>query len=274
MIRFVVAAVMVVGAALPASATISYTTIGTTIPQNFDTLSTTTGTNVAWTNNSTLPGWYLFNSSGAAITTYRASNGGENTGAFYSFGSTANDRALGGVASGGTYFGSPVTGAVAGWIAVGFTNNSPLDWGNFTVAYNGEQWRNGGNTTAQSMVFEYGIGATFAGVTTWTAPGGAFDYASPVTGATAATVDGNAAGLVADRGGFVRLPVPVNSTLWLRWVERNDTGNDHGLAIDGFTFVAAVPEPSAFLFGGLMAGVVAFGGRQLRSDESAEALAA
>ena len=28
-------------------------------------------------------------------------------------------------------------------------------------------------------------------------------------------------------------------TLWLRWIERNDTGNDHGLAIDDFSLAAA-----------------------------------
>ncbi len=38
--------------------------------------------------------------------------------------------------------------------------------------------------------------------------------------------------------------------LWLRWVEINDAGADHGLAIDNFSFaanadVAAVPEAGA-----------------------------
>jgi hypothetical protein len=46
--------------------------------------------------------------------------------------------------------------------------------------------------------------------------------------------------------------------LWVRWIERNDVGNDHGLAIDDFSLsaaVAAVPEPQswALMLGGLAA---------------------
>src|SRR5204863_10142841 len=93
--------------------------------QNFDTLITT-GTNQPWANDttltigdSTLDGWSLFNgvASGTPITTYNSGTGSSNTGNFYSFGAAAaTERALGGVASGGAYFGSPATGAVAGWI--------------------------------------------------------------------------------------------------------------------------------------------------------------
>jgi hypothetical protein len=28
----------------------------------------------------------------------------------------------------------------------------------------------------------------------------------------------------------------VGDTLWIRWVEKNDMGNDHGMAIDNFSF--------------------------------------
>ena len=55
----------------------------------------------------------------------------------------------------------------------------------------------------------------------------------------------------------------AGDTLWLRWVERNDIGNDHGLAIDDLSFsVTAVPEPGtlALMLAGLAA--VAFVARR------------
>jgi autotransporter-associated beta strand protein len=208
--------------------------------QNFDGLIST-GTSQAWANDatlatgdSTLDGWSLFNSLNAAITTYNASNGSSSTGSFYSFGTDASDRALGGVGSGGSYFGSPASGAIAGYITFAATNTSAATLTSFNLGFAGEQWRDGGNTTQQSMVLEYGFGNTFDTVT-WTAPGGNFDWTGPVATATAAPVDGNVAGLVNGRGGTVNgLNWTTGQTLWIRWIERNDQVNDHGLAIDNF----------------------------------------
>ena len=216
--------------------------------QNFDSLSASgtaaAGTANAWVNGTTILGWHLFRqpSPGTAITAYDAGTGSSTAGSFYSFGSTGSgERALGGVGSGGAYFGSPSAGSIAGWIAVELLNASVDTYSSFTAGWDGEQWRNGGNASmaAQTMVFEYGFGATFAGVSTWNVPGGSFDWASPVTSAAAAAVDGNVAGLVANRGGTINgLTWNPGQTLWLRWVERNDTGNDHGLAIDDFSVSA------------------------------------
>lgn len=239
---------------------------GGTYTQNFDNLISS-GTNQAWSNNSTLPGWSLFRqpAPGTAITTYNAGDGGSNAGSFYSFGTGSNtDRALGGTASGGTYFGSPASGTVAGWITVGFRNDTEATIPSATILYDGEQWRNGGNTTAQTMAFEYGVGATFETVTTWTAPGSSFDFTSPVTGATAAAVNGNAEGLVQNIGGTLSsLNLEANQTLWFRWIENNDAGNDHGLGIDNFRFTP-VPEPGTiFAIGAAVLGGGAFVRRKL-----------
>lgn len=227
--------------------------------QNFDTLATSGAANT-WTNDSTLAGWSLFNKSNAAITTYAADTGSSNTGSFYSFGASsgATDRALGGTASGGAYFGSPTTGTVAGYIAAAFTNSTGVTLNSVTLSFDGEQWRNGGNTSAQTMVMQYGFGSSFASVV-WTSPGANFDWTSPVTGSTAAAVNGNVAGLVSGKGGKLdNLSWDNNSTLWVRWVENNDAGNDHGLAIDNFTLsvnaiTTTVPESdtSAMLLAGL-----------------------
>jgi MYXO-CTERM domain-containing protein len=254
------AASLAIAVVAPASAAaINIATPSSTYSQDFDSLSGT-----SWTNDSTLGGWSLFNASGAPISTIAINNGGSNSGSFYSFGSTGSvERALGGTGSGGTYFGSPASGAVAGYIAVAFTNSSAAAYDSFTVGFNGEQWRNGGNTTAQSMVLQYGFGATFATVGTWTAPGGAFNWASLVNTGTAAAVNGNAAGLVNGVGGTVVTPWAPTQTLWVRWTENNDVGNDHGLAIDNFSLsVTAVPETDtwAMLLAGL--GLIGFVGRR------------
>lgn len=249
---------ILLAAAANAQAAISVDSVGFTYSQDFDSLTTST-TATPWANDSTLPGWSLFISTLADAPTIVAGNGGGNAGSFYSFGGTGSaDRALGGTASGGAYFGSPASNAVAGYIAVAFTNNSGGVLDGFTLGFNGEQWRNGGNTAAQNMVLEFGVGASFGTVGTWTAPAG-LTWASPVVGATGAAVDGNTAGLVSGlSASFTQLAWAPGDTLWLRWIERNDGGNDHGLAIDDLSFsVTAVPEPGALTL--MLAGLAAVG---------------
>ncbi|HEY9660191.1 MAG TPA: Calx-beta domain-containing protein, partial [Allocoleopsis sp.] len=147
--------------------------------------------------------------------------------------------------SGGAYFGSPAAGNIAGWFAFSATNTTGATIDTLNLSFNGEEWRNGGNTSAQTMVLEYGFGASFDAVTTWIAPGSSFDWSSPVVGSTAAAVDGNSTGLVANRGGTLSgLNWDNNQTLWIRWVERNDAGNDHGLAIDNFSLSTDAIPPA------------------------------
>jgi hypothetical protein len=244
-------------AAVPAAqAGISVASTGGTYTQSFDSLANSGTAAVTWVNDSTLAGWSLFNKNGAAIGTYTADNGGSNAGSFRSYGATGvAERALGGSASGGAYFGSPASNTVAGWIAVALTNDTGAALSGFKISFDGEQWRNGGNTAAQTMVLEYGFGASFSTVASWTAPGGNFDFTSPVLGSTAAAVDGNGAGLVAGRGGELTTNWAAGDTLWVRWVEKNDAGNDHGLAIDNLSIqtVSAVPEPGTYAM--LLAGL-------------------
>ena len=66
----------------------SITSLDTPYTEFFDTLASS-GTNLAWTDNVTLKGWY------SSRTTYNSGTGSSNTGALYSFGTSAADRALG-----------------------------------------------------------------------------------------------------------------------------------------------------------------------------------
>jgi hypothetical protein len=94
------------------------------------------------------------------------------------------------------------------------------------------------------------LGLSFNSVAIWTAPGGNFDWTSVVNTATAASVDGNAAGRVSGRGGTIsNITWNPGENLWVRWVERNDSGNDHGLAIDNVNFTA-VPAPGVIALAG------------------------
>jgi hypothetical protein len=225
-------------------AAISYT--GDAYTQDFNSLNFSGAT--PWTSDSTLPGWSLFRrpAPGTAITSITGGAGTSNTGAFYSFGLGDGDQALGGVGSGGTYWGSPSTGTVAGWMAVAFTNSTGSSIDAFTVNFDGEQWRNGGNASTQTMVLEYGLGTSFEGVSGWTAPGGTFDFVSPIATASAGALDGNSSeNRVAGLGGEISgINWSAGETLWLRWIELNDAGNDHGLAIDNFMFsTGTVIEP-------------------------------
>ena len=238
--------------------------------QDFNTLANSGNTTaIAWANDNTLAGWSLFNKDNAAISSYIANAGAVNNGSFYSFGrSGSSDRALGSVASGTPYFGVPGTGSAAGYIALAVTNQSSANIRAFSLSYDGEQWRSGTNVP-QSLTVQYGFGDTFDTVSSWTAAGSAFDFTSPVTGGIRPLNGDVAPNRVAGLGGTVTLTDwstgqfvvwAPGQTLWVRWTDLNDAGNDHGLAIDNVVFSVAVPEPGSYalaLAGLAVAGLVA-----------------
>ncbi|WP_162427426.1 Ig-like domain-containing protein [Pontibacter pudoricolor] len=208
---------------------------GSKYAQDFNSLAAS-GTSNTWSNNTTLPGWY------STRTVYQANNGGSNAGALYSFGTAADDRALGAVQSN-------TTGAIA--YGIQFQNTSGKKIASLKVRYTGEQWRNGGNASAQSIEFSYEVTATAA--TEVTNLIGSFirvselDFTSPITGTTAIALNGNAAenrkviehtfDVVVEEGEFISI----------KWIDANDAGNDHGLSIDDFelTPVFAAPDVTA-----------------------------
>ena len=219
-------------AASSSQAQVSLTTLGSPYAQNFDTLATT-GTANAWTDNGTLAGWYSqFSLVPASPTTYRADAGASNTGAIYSYGTgTATERAFGSASSG-------TPGTILN--AVRLVNNTGSTITSLQVAYNGEQWRNGGNAAAQQLDFQYQVGA--AGVVTdantpatgWI-DANALDFVSPIVGAVAAALDGNATANRTALSSTITVTVANGEEIWLRWSDINDSGNDHGLSVDDFS---------------------------------------
>lgn len=244
---FALALLGTVGSAMGA---ISYSW-NTTYTQDFNSLPTaaTAGPIAAgWTNDSTLTGWFSNQTS-----LFRVGAGGDNAGALYSFGAlSSTERALGAAAGGGGAAGTG-TGFNGVTYAAALVNSNPNAMTAFTVTYDGEQWRNGGNTTVQSIVFSYQIfaaGTTNAAINTaltstgWTTVAG-LNFSSLINTATAGALDGNlAANRTANITGTVNATWNAGDILVVRWVDANDAANDHGLAIDNVRF-SAVPTPGA-----------------------------
>jgi uncharacterized protein len=187
--------------------------------QSFDTLAAT-GSSASWTDDVTLAGWY------SNRTSYNVATGSNNAGAMYSFGAASStERALGGIGS---------NAAATIQYGVRLVNNGTETITSVSVQYAGEQWRQGGGTTAslpQKIDFAYKVTNADLG-------GGAFtdvdplDFTSPQVGlTTGAATDGNAVRSTVS-GSITGLAVAPGQVLWLQWTDVNDTGNDHGLAID------------------------------------------
>jgi CSLREA domain-containing protein len=218
----------------------SITSFGSALTENFDGLSSTVATGVAWTDNSTISGSY------ASQTAYNVSTGSSTTGAMYSYGvagtNAVTDRALGALASGGT-----------GTVYYGFrlTNATGSSVGGLSISYKGEQWRNSA-AAAQTTNFQYQVAnaGTITAINTPTTGWTTFSplsFTSPVTGGSAGLLDGNAAANRTAKSATLTFGTPVanGQEIWIRWQDNDDTGNDHGLGIDDLSITAiAAAEPT------------------------------
>ncbi len=181
---------------------------------------------IAGNSNTTIPrGIYFFEQGSNANVFYRADDGNQNTGDTYSYGSTsANERALGSLTTGS------LTPNLLGALLV---NNTGTTVNALQVDYVGEQWRKGGNTANDKLVFEISIDATSLNTGTWTAfP--VLDFVALQQGGTASALDGNN---VANRQIFSEEitgfgAIAPGGTAWIRWRDVDVTGSDDGLAID------------------------------------------
>ncbi len=203
---------------------ISITATATPFTQNFNTLANT-GTNT-WTDNSTIAGWY------SNRVVYIGDDGTSTTGGLHSYGTNAtSERALGALTSGS-----------AGTVNIGgrYVNNTGTTVSSFDISYRGEEWRQTAN--AQSLVFEYQVGATALTTGVWTAVAG-LNFTAPVTG-TAGPIDGNAVANYSVKTATITVTVTNGQEIWFRWTKTGTTSP--GIAIDdvSVTANAACSPPS------------------------------
>ncbi|MER2996401.1 T9SS-dependent choice-of-anchor J family protein [Pontibacter populi] len=154
-------------------------------------------------------------------------DGSASSGAVYSAG-LDTDRAMGSLASGSTI---PAMGA-------SFTNNTGSTLNQLKISAVMEQWRSGSNATQNEVVrFEYSLNANALNDpnATWTAKT-ELDLNEILTSTTAAAaINGNDAANKANiTADLTALNWTAGSTLWIRWVDTDNTGSDGIYSVDDF----------------------------------------
>ena len=210
-----------------ANAQINVTSANFTYTQNFNTLDASA------TNSSNLPlGWAIkeIGTSASANNMYRSGAGSSNAGDVYSFGDSAStERALGSIASGtnATSFGAK------------FMNTSATDTiKKFVISHRLEQWRVGDTLNKpDTTYFYYSTTADSVGDTVaahWTeVPGLMLNSLVMVSTSTAGnSLAGNASGNYATKADSFSVTLLPGQHLIIKWVDKNTTGSDDGLAID------------------------------------------
>jgi hypothetical protein len=269
---------------------VSYNAVGSTYKQNFDSFPTSHPTAGAITQNAALqptpysegwrddttsdanhisiPDWHLYHETDVSAggeggfnghQRLRYGNGNSGTGSFYAFAASAanTEKALG-VTSSTTI----QVGSTRSYIGLQLINNTGTTLNSFTIKYDGEQWRDGGSTAVDGFDFQYSTTATDADWFASTGYSGIADsFLSPQNGTTATLLDGNAAanrvaGITHTINDITWAP---GTELWVRWRDREISGNDDGISIDNVEF-SAVPEPAGLA--ALALGAVALVGRR------------
>lgn len=196
-----------------------------------------------------LLGWSAAKTIGSGTTAaadFIADDGARNSGALRSAGTGAStERALGALASGSNRLA----------FGVEFVNNTGGTLTSVTVSFTSEFWRS--STSVQNiMAFGYAVSggavtsANYLTDTTMIAFS-PLDVVGPLSVATNGALDGNlVANQVPVSATLTGISVPNGSSIYLRWNDLNDEGNDSLLAIDDFSFSAFVDSGSDLSIGG------------------------
>jgi hypothetical protein len=253
---------------LAAQVNISVTS-GLAYSQNFDGLNG--ASSGAWTDNSTLVGWYAKSQSSEWSNNtdnfYVRPNGTTSTtDDFYANRSSgSDDEALGAM---------PGNGSDDMAIGLLLKNDTTEPLTQLHVMFRGEQWSDQ-NSNDQTLTFGYQVFSTAAlaaasnlnpgtagGSGGWVAVSG-LNFTSPDSANANAYQDGNAAGNFQLKNVAFNVTIPAGQFIMLRWRRNNDNNNDnHMLAIDD-VFVA-VPEAGTWAAGALMGAAALVGYRRSR----------
>ena len=157
-------------------------------------------------------------------------DGASNSGAVFNIGTTsANDRALGSLASGSTI---PAFGAT-------FKNTSGGLISKISISGIMEQWRTGTDATiTENLTFSYSLDATSLNTGVWTTVSSLNLVEKLITTTTSAAVDGNLAANKTSISSEISLAWANNSNLWIKWTDANEAGSDGAYAIDDFSLTA------------------------------------
>lgn len=211
-----------------ASAQVWYEDLGVPYTESFDSLPNS-GSNFTWIDNSTLAGWFVKNTASTSFNPSSISAGTSVSGDLYSFGlSGSTERSLGSIGSGTVgdfYIGTEIVNSTGATIDA------------FSFSYTGKQWRNSA-AAAQAITFAYSVGASYLTTGSYT-PVAAATFTGPVSGGSAGALNGNTAAVPIGPVSVSGLKWLPGQSIWLRWFDADQSGSDHGLAIDDFSFVAS-----------------------------------
>lgn len=250
---------LAVAALAGAQAQVVYTSGNYT--QNFNSLPSSG--NTTWTNNTTLTGWFA-QTDNSTVSLVTANSGTTTTAGLYSFGNgTSTDRALG-YAPTNAFFGNPGNG----YVGVRIQNGNAFSLTSFNLSYTGEQWRLENGAVAGTLTVQYKVNATsILDATGWTTIS-ALTFTSPKTTGTTGALNGTASGnFTALSAANISASVSPGDTLFIRWGDANDTGNDQFVAVDDVVF-SAIPEPTTWLLIGLGSAFMLWNVRRRRSQRA------
>lgn len=185
--------------------------------------------------------------SGTAATNFIADDGSSNSGSLRSLGNSgATDRALGALASG--------TNAFA--FGVEIVNNTGSALESMTIVLTQENWRTS-TTSLNTLVFGWSTNSTSS---TFLSDAGfnasiGLDLVGPAPVTTNTAINGNdplnQIGRTATLS-FGPTGLANGASVFIRWQDRDDTGNDAAIAIDNLGITAQpVPEPATMAILGL-----------------------
>jgi len=233
-----------------ASAALTYTQDFNSMGSTNQTIAGTGALNAQGVINGLDGLWQAARIAGTSTTALSAisNDGSSNAGGIFNYAqpNTDPDRALGSVASGGT----------AAAFGVAIVNNSGITLDTITIMFDAMMFRSS-TAVVNRLLFAYGFSSgTATGSDFLSSTGMVADAQGDVVGgapvASNAAVNPATSTLVSFS--LTNIVWADGVTLFLRWSDFNDAGNDAGLAVDNFS-LSAIPTPGSLALLGV-AGLV------------------